>query len=155
MQVILFADDAKLYKHIRCDLDAIVLNDNCNKQFKWCENWLMKVNINKRKFLSIAHNKNETIHYDYGFKTNDADLVNLEHVDKFSDLEIVMDCELKFEIHVYEKINIASKMLGIINRNFKDLDKSSFMLLYKSLVRSHLELAHSVWCPYKKGLFMI
>jgi len=41
-------------------------------------------------------------------------------------------------------------MLGIINRNFKNLDKLSFMLLYKSLIRSHLEFAHSVWSPYKK-----
>ena len=43
-------------------------------------------------------------------------------------------------------------MLGIINRNFLDIDKSSFILLYKSLVRSHLEYAFAVWTPYKISL---
>lgn len=32
------------------------------------------------------------------------------------------------------------------------MSKDSFLLLYKSLVRSHLEFVNSVWCPYKVGL---
>src|SRR3989442_7017333 len=47
---------------------------------------------------------------------------------------------------------VANKMLGIIRRNFVDLDKFSFLLLYKALVRSHLEFAGPIWNPYKKGL---
>jgi len=42
-------------------------------------------------------------------------------------------------------------MLGIINRNFKYLKINSFVLLYKSMVRSHLDYCISVWVPYKKG----
>jgi hypothetical protein len=36
--------------------------------------------------------------------------------------------------------------------NFTDLDKFSFLLLYKSLVRSHVEYCCSVWNPYKLGV---
>ena len=43
-------------------------------------------------------------------------------------------------------------MLGIIKRNFKYLDEKSFVMLYKSMVRSHLEYAVAVWYPIKKGL---
>jgi hypothetical protein len=43
-------------------------------------------------------------------------------------------------------------MLGIIRRTFTDLDKDSFLLLYKGMVRCHLEYAVSVWNPYKKGV---
>ena len=43
-------------------------------------------------------------------------------------------------------------MLGLIKRNFKYLDEKTFILLYKSLVRSHLEYALNVWFPYRKGL---
>ena len=43
-------------------------------------------------------------------------------------------------------------MLAIINRNFKYVDKESFISLYKSMVRSHLEYADSVWSPHKVGL---
>jgi len=31
------------------------------------------------------------------------------------------------------------------------MNKDTFILLYKSVVRPHLEYANSVWCPYKKG----
>ena len=54
------------------------------------------------------------------------------------------DCELAFN----EKVNKAYQMIGIINRSFKELDKNSFLLIYKGLVRSHLEYAYSVWNLY-------
>jgi len=38
-------------------------------------------------------------------------------------------------------------MLGIIKRNFVYISRNCFVTLYKSLVRSHLEYANSVWYP--------
>jgi hypothetical protein len=69
-----------------------------------------------------------------------------------NDLGVTIDTELNFSQHIYDKINKAYQMLGIINRNFKNLDKRSFLLLYKSLVRSVIEYASSVWNPFKTGL---
>ena len=112
----------------------------------------MNTNTGKCNVLTLAHNRNDITHYDYGLNVNDDNFIKLDHVDNFSDLGVIMDTKLTLDKHIYAKINIASKMLGIINRNFKDLDRYSFILLYKSLVRSHLEFAHSVWSPYKKGL---
>ena len=37
----------------------------------------------------------------------------------------------------------------VIRRSFKFLDKSTFIPVYKALVRSHLDYASSVWCPHK------
>ena len=31
------------------------------------------------------------------------------------------------------------------------MDKSTFVLLYKAMVRQHLEYSNSVWCLFKKG----
>ena len=43
-------------------------------------------------------------------------------------------------------------MLGIMKRNFIYLSEEAFVSLYKTLVRSHLEYANSVWNPYRMGL---
>jgi len=54
--------------------------------------------------------------------------------------------------HCKEKINTAYSYLGIIKRNFIYLYEDAFVMLYKSLVRSHLECANSVWNPHRLGL---
>ena len=38
-------------------------------------------------------------------------------------------------------------MLGIVKRNFIYLTPDSSVVLYKSMIRSHLEYAVSVWNP--------
>jgi len=62
----------------------------------------------------------------------------------------MLDSDLSFSDHIQSKINKAYSMIGIINRNFKWLSISSFVLLYKCMVRSHLEYCNSVWAPYRK-----
>ena len=48
-------------------------------------------------------------------------------------------------------INKANRLLGIIRRSFCALDNNSFTLLYKAIVRPHLEYAATIWNPCKKG----
>ena len=48
-------------------------------------------------------------------------------------------------------INKANRLFGIIRRSFCALDNNSFTLLYKAIVRPHLEYAATIWNPYKKG----
>jgi len=57
---------------------------------------------------------------------------------------------MSFRDHISHKINKAYSILGIIKRNFIYTDHTSFLLLYKSMIRPHLEYANSVWCPYQK-----
>jgi len=45
-------------------------------------------------------------------------------------------------------ISKVSHMLGILRRNFREMDVHSFISLYKVFVRSHLEYAKSVWNPH-------
>jgi len=51
---------------------------------------------------------------------------------------------------VNEKNSKAYSVLGVIKRNFIYMDKNTFSVLYKAMVRLHLEYANAVWCPYKK-----
>jgi len=56
------------------------------------------------------------------------------------DMGVIIDCKLKFQDHIKEKINKAYSMLGSLRRNFKEMDVS-FISSYKVFVRSHLEYA--------------
>jgi len=69
----------------------------------------------------------------------------LATTDSVSDVGVRFDSKLSFMDHINDKVNKAYGILGIIIH----LDISSFVLLYKAMVRSHLEYTNSVWCPYK------
>jgi ribonuclease P/MRP protein subunit RPP40 len=146
----LFADDAKMYKHIKCIEVSVVLNSCCQKLFDWSDEWLLKLNINKCKILSVGRKVKKE--FEYGFNIPSVGFVELEHFDIMQDLGVIADENLSFKQHVNEKINKAYQMIGILNRNFKQLDKSSFILLYENLVRSSLEYANTVWSPYRSSL---
>jgi len=64
------------------------------------------------------------------------------------DLVVIIDCKLKFQDHNKQKINKVYSMLGTLRRNFQEMDVDSFISLYKTFVRSHLEYAESVWNPH-------
>jgi len=71
-------------------------------------------------------------------------------VDSVSDLGVRFYFKLCFSGHVNEKNSKAYSVLGVIKRNFIYIDKNTFSVLYKAMVRLHLEYANAVWCPYKK-----
>jgi len=63
-------------------------------------------------------------------------------------LGVIFQSDMSFKEHIASQINKANSMLGLIKRNFRDIKQDAFIMLYKSLVRSHLEYANSVWSPY-------
>ena len=150
-EMFLFADDAKLYKHVSGVSDSVALNECCQNLYDWSDKWIMKLNIDKCKVLTISR-KDKIIIYKYCFRTKTMGDFELERVSNMKDLGVTIDCELTFKIHIHEKINKEYQMLGIINRNFRELDIVSFTLLYKSLVRCHLEYSNVVWSPYRSYL---
>jgi len=67
------------------------------------------------------------------------------------DSGVRFDSKLTFRDYISEKNNKAYSVLRIIKRNFIYMDEHTFVLLYKSIVRSHIEFVNSVWCPFQLG----
>jgi len=65
------------------------------------------------------------------------------------DSEVHFDNNLTFREHISEKINKTYSVLRIIKINFIYMDEHTFILLYKAMVRPHIEFTNSVRCPYK------
>ena len=62
-------------------------------------------------------------------------------------LEIAKRISYSIRIGIRNSNQLAKETL---KRNFIHVDCYTFILLYKALVRPHLEYANSVWSPYKK-----
>ena len=77
------------------------------------------------------------------------DDVILRNVKQEKDIGVIVDDQLKFKDHMYEKIKKANNMMGLIRRSFIHLGEEMFLKLYKALVRPHLEYANVIWHPTK------
>ena len=163
--VSLFADDTKLYTYLLEEADdadrytPLSVQRDINMVAHWSERMQMNFNIDKCHSLHMGSNntkhqytipkQSDTVSrknccsYTYTFH-------NLSQVANEKDLGVTVDEELKFKKHIEDKISTANKMLGIIRHTFKHLDNRSFCMLYKSLVRPHLEYASVIWSPHTK-----
>jgi hypothetical protein len=81
----------------------------------------------------------------YTMKHEDGTLHELEKVDQEKDLGVIIDNQIKFSTHIAEAVNKANRTLGCLRHTFKHLDPDTFLMLYKALVRPHLEYASPVW----------
>ena len=72
----------------------------------------------------------------------------VKNIETEVDHGVCMDSELNFNEERNLRIKKANSMVGAIRRSFVYLDAYTFVKLYKSMVRCHLENAVPVWFPY-------
>lgn len=143
-RLFLYADDAKIFKHISNDFDKVDLQSDLDSVKQWSDTWLLKLNEKKCKVISYGKEPLDKTEY---FINSGIEQYQLEKLEFINDLGIIFDTDLKFNIHINEKVKKAYSILGVINRNFKYMSKQTFILIYKSMVRSHLEYGNCVWSP--------
>ena len=134
-----YADDAKIYRLVTDNNDCLELQNDINNFNMWATNWQLKLNASKCNLVSYGRN----IVHDFNYTLLSGTIIN--RTDNIKDLGVIFDSTLKFNKHIDDKVNKAYQNLGIIKSNFIHLTANCFILLYKSLVRSHLEYANSVW----------
>jgi hypothetical protein len=71
----------------------------------------------------------------------------LEQVEQKKDVGVIIDDQLNFDKRIRQKVKKAASISALIRRMFHHLDEESFIPLYKTLVRTHLDYASSVWHP--------
>ena len=136
---LLFADDTKIFRRIASHQDYIQLQQDILALEKWSKLWQLNFNCSKTFVMHLGKN-NPGYTYNMSGK-------QLETVKEHKDLGVLVDSELKFHHHSCNVTNKASQVLGIIKKSFTYLDSYTFPLLYKSLVRPHLEYANVIWGP--------
>ncbi|KAI8510470.1 hypothetical protein Bbelb_113860 [Branchiostoma belcheri] len=148
--VSLFADDTKVYAAAQeCEENSHseCLQADLGKLQEWSERMQMRFHPDKCKVLHLGKNNPR---HEYTMSKADGTLHRIECIEEEKDLGVLIDSKLSFSSHVQTQVNKANRVLGTIKHTFKYLDEDSFMLLYKSLVRPHLEYATAVWSPRTK-----
>lgn len=143
----LFADDAKIYKEINNIEDFEDIQCDLYKLCQWTAKWLLFFNIRKCKVMHIGSSNPG---FEYKLKDKTGKEVLIQEVDKEKDLGIIFQSNLKFNEHINVAANKANQIVGLIKRSFTYLDNSTFLTLYKSLIRSHVDYGNSVWFPVLK-----
>ena len=106
-------------------------------------------NIQKCKVIHIGkgnpalRDKNENIY-------------ELTRVTSEKDLGITFQHDMKFDIHINNIVNKANRLLGLIKRTFSYMDRDTFLIIYKTIIRPIIDYGDSVWNPsLKKHIQMI
>ena len=74
----------------------------------------------------------------------------LEETVSEKDIGVIIDNKLSFREQIDTRATKANTIMGIIRRTFTHMDKNTFMQLYRSMVRPHLDVSNSVWIPHQK-----
>lgn len=142
----LFADDCVIYREIKNSNDVSFLQQDLDTIDNWCSTWHMTLNINKCKVMRFSRHRNLN---PSSYTINHSPLLP---VSSYKYLGVTLTTDLSWTMHVSSIILNANRMLGYIKRNFSMAPASVKLLMYKSLVRSKLEYASSVWDPCTKTL---
>jgi hypothetical protein len=151
----LFADDTKVYARSDDASSRKTLQDDLDRLCQWSADWQLKFHPEKCSVLKVGNSGDSTAYTMTSRNAQDEErTVQLKVSEMERDLGVLVDKDLCFKSHVAQATTKATKVIGIIRRTFDFLTPSTFVQLYKSLVRPILEYGHSVWQPRHKTLCM-
>ena len=146
----LFADDMSLTKEIQSVTDISILQNDIDSISTWSQRRFLKFNIGKCKFMLLTNRRNSTIVPSPSLTLGN---VALEQVYQYKYLGILISEDLKWDKHIDHICSKACKLVGMIYRNLYQYSSPSFLLmLYKSIVRPHLEYCSALWDPHQSYL---
>ena len=138
-----FTDHTKLFRKIVSREDVVILQSDIRLLESWSQKWLLNFHPAKCHVLTLG--RFESIMYTQRYNICGHEM---EHVFEEKALGVIVDSDLTFEEHMSSKIRTANAIVGLVRRSFSYLDCKSFVKMYTSFVRPHIEYAKSVWAPY-------
>ena len=144
-QILKYADDTRiflsannstnsvltLHEKVQCDIDNIV-------------NWSLGsgLNLNIDKCFSVSFGRTDLVR---NYTISDNLILNRS---EFSDLGLVVQSPISFNLHFNIIASKAFSKLGLINKIFRNKCKDNTVKLFKAFVRPSVEYASIVWNPH-------
>ena len=116
----LFADDCILHRHIQCDHDTLLLQEDINSLYAWTITWQIVLNTDKCCSMNITLNQLHKISHTYHIHHTQLSVVN-----ECKYLGIVIQSDLRWNLHVNQITAKANQTLAMLKRNIKLVPKIS------------------------------
>ena len=139
----MFADDTKLWNKVNSVADGQKLQGDLDRLMDWSDKWLLKFNAAKCKVMHVGHSLDTRY-----FIRDETGPVQLQSVDEERDLGVFFTKDLKSSTQCVRSAAKARRIIGMVRRNFRRLDKEDFLLIYKTYIRPHLEYCVQSWSPH-------
>lgn len=141
-EVLLYADDLKIFKIVRDQNDCHLLQEDINSVSQWLHS--IGLNFHPAKCSIMSYTTN-SVPIQYTYSINNTPL---HYVAKYKDLGIIFQNNLLFDLHRNEIEQKAFRRLGMVIRNSKSIsDLDVIKMLYLTLVRPILEYGSTIWLP--------
>ena len=138
-----FADDTRLWKHIRNYEDCLQLQADLNELVAYFNRNQLKLNVSKTKFITF---------YRRGMRFNFKYLIGheqIERVNVIKDLGVILDHKLNFTAHIEYITAKAKSRLAWIKRFGREFeDPWTIKRLFNTFVLPNVEYASQIWNPY-------
>ena len=150
---ICYADDTTLIVDMKGLGDdnqvSIVINEELAKVVQWIQLNNLKLNITKTKFMRLQ------------YRTTNSKLQlklmkeNIDEIDKFNFLGIVVDKNLNWKAHVHHVCNKIRAAIVIISKVKHIFPQRILHTLYTSLIESHINYGILSWGSNYKKVFLL
>jgi hypothetical protein len=125
----MYADDTKIFMRVRNIGDCLLLQRDLNSINEWCQRWKLRLNLDKCEIMT-GTNRANTLEFAYHM-----DNVQLERVSHVTDLGIVFESNLSFDMHIDKICKSASRVMGVIRRSCStDFDAYTVIRLYGGII---------------------
>ena len=135
-----FADDGKMLGKVGSPQEINSLKTDLLNLIEWTEVWKMPLNVKKCKVMHVGRT-NQSIQYEINGE-------KIQTVEQEVDLGVIIKDNLKVDAQCSKAAKKGNQLLGLIARTFEYKGKDTMLLLYKSLVRPHLDYCIQAWRPF-------
>ena len=152
----LFADDTRILKGIDSSENVQERQENLLAVINWAH--VNNMHLHEEKFLYVAHRytKSSTLEIlpftteNFTYSLSDGTVLYPTH--EVKDLGVNVTSDLSWAAHIATAAAKGRSMASWVFIAFLTKERSCMMILYKSLVRSHLEYCCVLWDPRSIGV---
>ena len=138
-----FADDTKWAMVVENEDDRQLFQKGLDSLMEWSEDWQMLFNVEKCHVIH-AGRANKNYQYTMGG-------MSLKEVDFEKDVGVLLHKSFRPSLQCAKAAAKANSVLGQLCRGIGFRDKDTFIGLYKTFVRPHLDYCAPVWSPWNIG----